>query len=625
MKDRDTAAEFNVETMKRSALRVAQRMQLMHPELTFRLYTAQWNCYLVAECAPALQAAIAAQIEEIKPLAWPLEFSLSAPPHAKEISIDIPLAAEIWGAYEPLTLTDVRRALSIAAPNLPNGEIRLDNTRQVWQFRSPGKLNADEEHVVKEGLRKLGQYGEIEFVLLEGEPRPTLSKQVSPQFPGRTFDIFSSLELKSDPNLDLVKKDEEIWLQFLERRAQRKLDTDANNAPTELACTWDSSDQSDVRLAELLVLYDRIDCIAPLVGFSEGGLLRRLDVSEPEFQELVAKGRLRLVLPHSVQNYDSRTLQLAKEVNPDSLILSRALAAATVEQGQRKDPLLYGPLSVSERTTLIKGVLDMLPADHSVLTILKSYLKVFEFQSLALMGRGAMALASSGVGVHLSKVLQGSPNFRHDLEFSVIGAQVEWSIGLGSTYVPPMLGTYATDDVATFIASFHGGGTRSPQTMDPAANRIHTVVNSLLVPSDVPAIEVARNLELGTLNRFRSTAKGLMSQTANVDEIRAAVAELNKEIQTYEKRSARLRTWGVGALVATVGGDAISDAVTKEFGKAASLLAMWLGGMLLERRHLLGREFNEQIESVLDTLRGLFLAPSLDAVIVRRARNQLVK
>ncbi|MNT97603.1 hypothetical protein D3C72_2399610 [compost metagenome] len=54
-------------------------------------------------------------------------------------------------------------------------------------------------------------------------------------------------------------------------------------------------------------------------------------------------------------------------------------------------------------------------------------------------------------------------------------------------------------------------------------------------------------------------------------------------------------------------------------------MAMWLGGMLLERRHLLGREFNEQIDSVLDTLRGLFLAPSLDAVIVRRARNQLVK
>lgn len=615
----DSKVEFN----RRYAKWTALRMQLRYPEFEWRLYVLGFAHYLVASCGPSEVSVLAKEVDEMRPLSCHVSFADRPPTDAVPVDIGIALSDELWMSHQPLRLVDVQRALWLAGEQLPEGDLDFDPENGRWTFSSPDLLSDEEESRVRSGLRKLGQPGTLEFAQAQRRG-PPIPPSMTEQMAAADLELRSSGELRSHSLKDLVEHDEAVWRELLNRRERRLLST-AGGEPVELACTWAAEDQSDVSLGELLTLYDRVDFIAPSLESRAGGILKQLGLKESEFLELVSLRKLRLILPRPVFQYEARVVQMAAEASPGSVVLSRTLAAAVIEHGQRKDPLLYGPFSSSERAALLAVLMKLSGANHPLRAVLTSYAKSFEDQNLFFMGRGAMACITHGVGPHMANILEARTGVNRRLELMMTGAQLEWSLGLGAAYVPPVLEGFSTDQFASFIASYYGrSGRVGGASIDPVANRIHTVVNSLLVPTAVPPLEVVKNLQTGSLQRFRTVARKLMTHTANKEELEAAVTQVNDDISAYERRLERLRKYGMGALAATAIHHAVAHELHGAIGFGGSVVAMWLGEMLYEHATKHSRVF-ETVASVADTLRGLILAPSLDAVIVRQVRNEVAR
>lgn len=73
-------------------------------------------------------------------------------------------------------------------------------------------------------------------------------------------------------------------------------------------------------------------------------------------QELAKLKRVRLILPYSATDYPSQLVEAVAEVDRSSIVLSRTLAAKTILRGQEKDPLLYAPLTSSQRAAILSVI-----------------------------------------------------------------------------------------------------------------------------------------------------------------------------------------------------------------------------------------------------------------------------
>ena len=117
----------------------------------------------------------------------------------------------------------------------------------------------------------------------------------------------------------------------------------------------------DSRLSELLTIYERVDLTPDWHGLD---WCSKHQVSLPDLQELVRLKRIRIILPHSAAKYPSTLIESIAEVDRSAIVLSRALAAKTIEQGQKKDPFLYAPLTSGQRAAILSGMSQIVNDDR---------------------------------------------------------------------------------------------------------------------------------------------------------------------------------------------------------------------------------------------------------------------
>jgi hypothetical protein len=179
----------------------------------------------------------------------------------------------------------------------------------------------------------------------------------------------------------------------------------------------------------------------------------------------------------------------------------------TIVRGQTKEPLLYAPLSSSQRAALLSAMSQFV-FDERYRNLLNCYGELFSMQHHQFMMRGALGSYGFGVGAYLGEVFFKLNNQDARLELMTCGAGVEWALGLGASYIPRNYGDYDETINSNIIASYLGR-TKLRQS-DPVANRIHIVSDGLLAVSDVPPLEVAKNFHSLPAMRFRNLARKLM-------------------------------------------------------------------------------------------------------------------
>ena len=215
------------------------------------------------------------------------------------------------------------------------------------------------------------------------------------------------------------------------RRANQEIVEHDSVSFSKSACLYDVEHCGDSRLSELLTIYERVDLIPKRHSF-EWSLKHQIPL--PDLQELVRLKRVRIILPYSAVEYPSTLIEAVAEVDRSAIVLSRALAAKTIEHGQKKEPFLYAPLTSGQRAAILSGMSQTV-TDDRYRGLLSSYGELFSIQHDMFMMRGALASFGVGVGAYLGNVFLKLSDNDARIEFMTCGAGIEWALGLGASYL----------------------------------------------------------------------------------------------------------------------------------------------------------------------------------------------
>lgn len=595
---------------RNQARNVTARFGLRHPRFHFRLYESlgEHRFWIHALDVGDEFTELAEQFEnEFRPMTVPLQLISKVGDHLVPVDETQDSSSEAWLHGHPLATWEVNHLLQLTDSNMPVGSFDIAEHRNAWLFKSAVEL------ISIAGLAKLGFTGPIEFSSVSIQKRASgadfrlKDQQVAP--------LVMSSSAPSAAIRRLIERDEDHWRQSLDGHLRAVADSPEEGNVS--ACLFDAGIEGQIRLSELLTLYDRIDVIP---GRNDPQWLSRLEIDRDEFAQLVAMNRCRLVIPFSADLCRPDVLEAVAELDVDGVVLSRQLTVRARAAAMCKDPLLYGPFSNAERTAVLQALGQV--ADLPFYTaMLGSYAEIFERQQWQMVMHGAMSFAFSGIGW-----LVADAHFRQHgrdgrLEMGAAGAGLEWAMALGSTWIPRHFdGGYDETHNCHTLASFMG---RAPfVAQDPVAPRLHLLTDGLLALSGVPPMEVARNFDASAVRDFRTLSHRLLREAVSMDEMEIAVQRINSETERFESRLERLTKWKIHSLLAAAVAKPVLDLADNQLSPFASLTIAWLSDVICSK---LPPETQVQAVQTLKSMLGLALAPSADAVVVSRSRASLLR
>lgn len=245
---------------ERGAIWAYLQFQLAHPELTSFLHGV--NCEHVIHIIEPVNdwAELCRQFDlEIRPITVNVRL-VRDPPSSKR---GIPASSafdEAWMLNEPMPRLWVNDLLYLAAPDLPEGSLTFQFDPEGYVFQHHGLTEADVARV-NTVFRALKLPGTLRFAQLPASP-PQASIVATPAPPAQFLDLPVSRRLHrtSPAMVRLVEQDEKAWRQFVASRrdAAPLAIVPANH---RFSALFGADDASEVRLAELLCIYDVVNVV----------------------------------------------------------------------------------------------------------------------------------------------------------------------------------------------------------------------------------------------------------------------------------------------------------------------------------------------------------------------------
>ena len=601
---------------ERSAVWAYQQFQFAYPELESILHGEDGR-YEIHVVGPVGDWDELSRIfdREIRPITANVKL-VSEPPSLEKLNISTTAADDAWLINEPMTHPWINDLLSLAAPGLPAGNLVFKFDLDGFFFEHQG-LSNEELASVDAAYRKLQLPGSLRFAQLSTSP--TKEEVVSAAVAPENFldlPVVRRFRASSQAIRGLVEEDEDSWREFTSSRSQQRFSR-SESSREKFSVLFGADDLSDVKLAELLCIYDVVN----IVPTYDLGWLGRHEIDLASFEELVGMGRIRLVLPVPVARYPSSLVEAAVGANKSSVILSRRLASLTVSHGQHKDPLLYGPFSNQERIDLLRMIQSVV-SSTPLAPLVSAYGRVLRQQHTALFRHGAVATMESGFGALVGELVHATRGVDARLELSHAGAMVEWAACLGATYLPREFADYDESGNATTIANYFNR--TSGTTPGHVADRMHRVVDGLLAPRGLSALEVARGTTAESFWKFRRVARGLLTADIDREELSQAVRMLNDDVRSFERRREFQAKYHIRTTLTELVTLPLNTKIDLLF-PGASFVAASLARIcktVLKDRGVFPSEEGPWGD-VVDAIHGLATWTSLDAVVISRARDRL--
>lgn len=309
-------------------------------------------------------------------------------------------------------------------------------------------------------------------------------------------------------------------------------------------------------LRSYLSLYPAVVLVAPLAE-QVAATLDALGISRKEMIELARRGSVRFLFPQSIIRYDANWLAELIEAAPESLVLSRRLAAAALTDQHRRNPLFTMLATAYEKRSIIRilqstaqgappGVAPLL---RCLATGLSEYWASAEY---TVHMRGAMASLTGGLasfGTAIAKEV-----FKKDL-FIEIGAtaqNVEWAGALGAHLVPEEGDGYSSESVAGLLLAISSGAARNKRAT--ASPREFELAEDLLAfDNDTNILDFVTELGDGDLGRFRTLVRDVVRPGRTPEEVAEIVEMWNAQVRHYERRPDHVRSCNIVGLLLAAG------------------------------------------------------------------------
>ncbi|MFD2631156.1 hypothetical protein [Idiomarina piscisalsi] len=414
------------------------------------------------------------------------------------------------------------------------------------------------------------------------------------------------------------EEDEEFWVQNRQSvfSGDETAQKDEFLLPKFLAkqtrCFVDASVFPRQNLRVYLTLYEQVVIALPLQAEDEH-FYKMFNINRHELRELVARGRLLFVVPQNLSRYSQSLLLDIISVDPNAIIFSRRLAAATIKAIQSKTKIMGATFSSDEQYHFLHRCARVnIPEVQKLASILSEQ---WQFGEFLLDKEGATSAHQLGVSRLAAKSFQERGK---DLliELTSAGSSYEYAQGLGAHHFPFDSNDYSEAAACQVISGLYNGVAK--QTKQIRESELSTLLSEILtINNDMDILELDNALS-SSLTR---SLPNIVKEYANMDESERfqKLKSLEQEVKTIENNKARLSKLNMSGFLGSLAGAGMELTGTRGGGFIA------LGGWLINALKVYADELKLEENPIFTKLSSLNHFTSKDAIIVQRVRDSVSK
>ena len=341
-------------------------------------------------------------------------------------------------------------------------------------------------------------------------------------------------------------------------------------------------------------------------------VLHSLGATEAELVLLAEAGRIRFLLPQPIDRYPAPLLNALAIRAPNSLLLSRTLAAATVADSRRRIPLLYPPLDITERHEVLRGLkgsLEMLDAASRPLAaaVFKALRRIWNRHEGWIARRGGTGTSQLGAGLIIAAAVDAVLGRDLLIELSHAAAYVEWAAALGAIVFPVVSDSYSEQGHAELCASVYSGVAEREVKVN--FGQVDVVLRGILgLENDAPIADFQSAFEGEDVDRLRDIVSGIAEVNLDPEFLSHAISEFNSRVAQYEHRTEKQATHDLVGLAG-----ALVPLVAERSSASFVGIGVWILNQLLTK--LPGGRLT-------DLVRGANAWARSDVVLVSRLRRR---
>lgn len=602
-----------------------ERVQLLQPQIAVKgLWAyADWFYVVCSDLQPSTLALDGKPLEEWfnddgKAIGSPTRLASTAPPGASLVpERTVEERLDLIGA--PLTVRNIVSLLSLSIPNdFPPFDFKTQPP--IATLYVPRALMPYEEAIFRNALAPYLGLMKLEVLVDEARFGQTPAFRW-PSFLQGDIDLLPARRLPSSYSTrvkELIEADEDFWAvnrQHLLGADARHITLPGSFAVKTSRCLMDASAFVPRNLRTAIALYGQIQIAMPLAS-AYSSVLGGLQVNEAELVALVERGRVVFLLPQSIDRYPASLVQKLADIKGDAMMMSRSLAAYTVQERSRRIPLLHAPLSAGDRHRILAALVAVSDPKYRSLSraLASEFGRIWTTSEDTLTFRGALGLPSNGIGQILATMIECLTGKDLRLELWSAAFGVEWASALGATLIPHDSEAYSEQTLAEILAAAYSGVENRP--VPTRLGDVEIAVRGILsVNSDAPVLDVAQAFTGDDVDRMRKLAYSVADQKS--ESISEAVEAFNKKVSHYEKDMSRLARFDLLSLVGAIA--ALPVAAQYPVAAGCIPLGAWITKYLLQNADVT-LDFGGQLA---ERLRAVNSFTSRDVVMVSRLRKSI--
>lgn len=420
------------------------------------------------------------------------------------------------------------------------------------------------------------------------------------------------------------EEDEEFWVDyrtpvFTDKDFSSKDILKKNFADASSACFVNASMYEPVNIRNFLPLYRRVIINMPLME-NHTHALKSLCVTENELIELATRGRVQFIFPQSLNRYKQGFLNELLAAVPQSVLLSRRLALASISETRRRIPLLYPQFGTGERRVILDLIGDLAKKNsNDFLYLIQHQLgQAWSSMERNISSRGAMGTLSHGLGPILGELYKAISGRDIQIELITAAMSVEWAATLGATYFPISSKGYSEYGAAAMCSTLYSG-VNTEVSVKPTENIEMLMSGLLAINNDAPLLEVESiftHSDIDRLSKLVTHYAGNINASQNLLE---TVNTLNADILKFESNTDRLNRYDVLGLGGVLSVGVVGMTLGTPVSATVASLGCWLANYILKTAD----PSRDPGGMVLDWLRAKNAWTTDDVVLVSRLRTKV--
>jgi len=282
------------------------------------------------------------------------QISITAQLPINAVKIDTDLSLDKSGRGHLITGGDIEYEIDLLIPkNYPSYSIKSYYPKTIVVFSKV----IDENQI--EHLNTIFRSNNFPLESVFEYQNNSINQNIQRE-PIKSNNIFKRFEAELSSSLRSAwQEDEDDWISMRHDLLSNPVKGNSYKPDSlkqkRLRCLIDCSIMPPDNMHNYISMYEQICVVAPSYSNQEK-ILNGFGITINELSELVRLGRVQMLFPQSIKNYDINLIEKLIEVNRSNVHFSRKISAFTLTEIRKRNPLLFPNTNAYEKKEILSSL-----------------------------------------------------------------------------------------------------------------------------------------------------------------------------------------------------------------------------------------------------------------------------